>query len=119
MPLLEGVSHHASAAAGPSHLRRRESEQYSTLARAAMLSVASATSSVQSSPDSKKSGASVAEVPPAQHDSLMPPARSAFGRVADDRTPQKNLPASSNAPSTLGRALSDTPAPSTPVSPSM
>ncbi|KAH0828480.1 hypothetical protein AYO21_00386 [Fonsecaea monophora] len=107
MPLLEG-SRQASPTPNPNSpdpvpaaiFNRRPSEQFSDLARVAIMTNASASS---------HEGESLNHV--AYHSSLMPPPKTAFGRSAS------NLSTHKPSTSTWGRALTDTPAPSAPTSP--
>lgn len=113
MPLLEGSRQNPPPGTGPkppdspprTSFKRRASEAYSDLARAAIMTSASSTAY-----DSESLNHA------AYHTSLMPPPKTAFGRSVTPSTSNKSLPQPANA---LGRALTDTPAPSAPNSPQM
>ena len=104
MPLLEGSRSNPPPSPGavPAAFSRRFSEQYSDLARVAIMTNASSTS---------YDGESLNHA--AYHSSLMPPSKTVFGRSGN--VPTNKLPPT-NA---MGRALTDTPAPSAPTSPQM
>lgn len=116
MPLLDGLASASTPGGAGQPPKRRQSEQYSDLARAAIMS------STNSSPTSEL------DLPNAEHDvahkvsSLMPPPKSALGRTPAAHLasmkpfhplPQQSLSAA------LGVALTDTPAPTAPNSPQM
>ncbi|KIV92581.1 hypothetical protein, variant 1 [Exophiala mesophila] len=84
---------------------RQLSDQYSNLARVAIMTNASSTSN-------SLSDSSLNHV--AYHSSLMPPPKTAFGRTPSSYSPAKPVPQSSHS---LGKALTDTPAPTAPSSP--
>jgi hypothetical protein len=113
MPLLEGGT---SASSGVGHPPpRRHSEQFSDLARAAIMS------SANSSP------ASETEFPHIDHDAshkisnLMPPPKTGHGRTANTHLnsmkPFHPLPQQQHGG--VGIALTDTPTPTAPNSPQM
>jgi hypothetical protein len=52
----------------------------------------------------------------AYHSSLMPPPKSAYGRIPSNLVPNRHPP---HPPNQMGRALTDTPLPSAPGSPQM
>jgi hypothetical protein len=113
MPLLEGGT--SAPPPGVGHLPpRRHSQQFSDLARAAIMS------SANSSPGSET------EFPHIDHDShkgsnLMPPAKTGFGRAPNPHVnsmkPFHPLPQQSLGG--VGPALTDTPLPTAPNSPQM
>lgn len=104
MPLVEGEAN-PSLFPGVSLQRlRRQSEQYSDIARAAIMS--SVNSSPHSEPDSTH-GENASST-------LMPPPKMAHGRASPGLHPNKPIPHSG-----VGPALSDTPLPSAPASPQM
>ncbi|EXJ93298.1 6-phosphofructo-2-kinase [Capronia coronata CBS 617.96] len=115
MPQLEGARPLVpSENSGPAPVlgaafSRRFSEQYSDLARVAIMSNASTTSTTSPNPNVEASLNLVANPP-----GLMPPPKTAFGRASSSLTPNKIPPNPTNA---LGRALTDTPASSAPTSP--
>lgn len=113
MPLLEGGPSTSSGAGHPPP--RRYSEQFSDLARAAIMS------SANSSP------ASETEIPHIDHDAsskgsnLMPPPKTGLGRPPNTHlTPMKPFhPLPQQLQAGVGMALTDTPAPTAPNSPQM
>lgn len=104
MPLLEGDNEVSPASVGKyRNPQRQNSEQYSEIARAAIMS--SLNSSPQSGYHTSDDEHHSSHPAPA---GLMPPPRTAFGRVAttNGSAPIKQIP----APHSLGAALTDTPA---------
>lgn len=112
MPQLGGSRHPSpSESPGPALgpiFGRRFSEQYSDLARAAIMTNASTNSSNPELESLVNHGAN--------HPTLMPPPKTAFGRAPSNLAPNRQPPHSANA---MGQALTDTPAPSAPTSPQM
>jgi hypothetical protein len=109
MPLLVGTSESHSISTGAGHQpRRQNSEQYSELARAAIMS--SLNSSPQSGYDTPTSDDGHNSVQPVT--GLMPPPKSAFGRTATSNgtAPTKQAPTPHTMGASLGAALTDTPA---------
>lgn len=109
MSLLVGTQESHSTSAGAGHQpRRQNSEQYSELARAAIMS--SLNSSPQSGYDTPTSDDGRTPVQPVT--GLMPPPKSAFGRTAasNGTALTKQAPAPHSMGSALGTALTDTPA---------
>ena len=106
MPLLGGDADPQPAPSGTfRHPQRKNSEQYSDIARAAIMS--SLNSSPQSGYDTSTSddGHNTTHLGPT---GLMPPPKTAFGRTgtANGSALSKSMP----APHSLGTALTDTPA---------
>ena len=114
MPLLEGGPSASPPGVGPP-APRRQSEQFSDLARAAIMS------SANSSP------ASETEFPHLDHDAshkvagLMPPTKTGLGRTSATHLNSMKAfhPLPQPAQGGVGNALTDTPAPTAPNSPQM
>lgn len=104
MPLLEGEVNPSLFSGSSLQRLRRQSEQYSDIARTAIMS------SVNSSPHS--------ETDPAHGETssstLMLPPRTVHGRASPGLYPNKSLPHGG-----VGASLTDTPLPSEPASPQM
>src|SRR5271154_5550541 len=110
MPLLENRRPTSpSPGAGLAAQVRRQSERYSVVARAAIMS------SVNNTPQSEYDGP-VLEIRSLHHASLVPPPKPAFGKSSTGHMPNKTI---INFPNALGASLTDTPAPTAPGSPQM
>lgn len=109
MPLLGGDHPFQSTSAGAGHYpKRQNSEQYSELARAAIMS--SVNSSPQSGYDTPTSDDG--HTPTQSGAGLMPPPKTAFGRIAasNGTATTKQIPVQHSMSAALGAALTDTPA---------
>ncbi len=122
MPLLEGDKPASTPGGAGQTPSRRQSEQYSDLARAAIMSSASSTNS---SPSSELELPSHEHEHPLRVSSLMPPPKSSLGRTANTTNPHPTASMKPFHPLPLqpfggvGTALTDTPAPTAPNSPQM